>query len=46
MIGIDWVVVYDLVSVIGGIVIALSFLRPRGYSDRYDRRSYRRNDLY
>jgi hypothetical protein len=45
VIGIDWVIVYDLVSIIGGIVMGVALMRPRSYSGRSDRRYDRRYDL-
>jgi hypothetical protein len=37
-ISIDWVIVYDLVSLIGGIIIGVSLMKPRRYLGPYDRR--------
>jgi hypothetical protein len=34
IISIDWVIVYDLVSLIGGIVIGVSLMRPGRYLGR------------
>lgn len=31
IIGIDWVIICNLVSLIGGIVIGVSLMRPRRY---------------
>lgn len=39
MVGFDWVVVYDLVSILGGIIIGALLVVPRRSSGRYDRRS-------
>jgi len=38
LIGADWVVVCDLISLIGGIVIGVSLMRPRRFSGSYNRR--------
>ncbi len=38
MMSIHWVIVCDLVSLIGGIVLGVSLMRPRHYHALYDRR--------
>ena len=39
MVSFDWMLVYDLVSIFGGIIIGALLVVPRRYSGRYDRRS-------
>ena len=39
MISFDWVLVYDLASILGGIILGALLVVPRRYSGRYDRRS-------
>lgn len=38
IIGIDWVIVCNLVSLIAGVVMGVSLMRPGRYLDRYNRR--------